>query len=79
MSNLPGLSDGQFHTLTNAVVVGIEKYEANARELRAYAEHPIGPNAIVSKEGAIMLAEQFDAQATEARELLDFIMEANDG
>lgn len=68
----------QEHTLVNALLVAAEKFEQNARELRAYADQPIGDHAIVTASGAHMLAEQFDVQAKDTRELLDQILDEDD-
>lgn len=70
------------NTLTHGLVIAIERFEENAKELRAEALKiaaalaftPVDPDRImVWPNGCIGLAEEFERQVEETRALLDVI------
>jgi hypothetical protein len=79
------LTDGQQSSLSNALLVAAEKYEANAQYFRAIkpqlekaeADNP-DRFSFIHSSACDGMAEQFDRQAIEARKLMELVDEAED-
>ncbi|WP_062227627.1 hypothetical protein [Aureimonas frigidaquae] len=83
--NIPFADDGANHlttddtaTLQSALLIAAEKFEENAKAFRRYLPAP-DEHAVmnIDRTTAMRLAEQFDKQANEARDLLDAIHQGN--
>jgi hypothetical protein len=79
------LTDGQQSSISNALLVAAEKYEANAkyfRELKPQLEKQEADNpermSLVHSSICDSMADQFDRQAIEARKLMELVDEAED-
>jgi hypothetical protein len=68
------LSSDKKSLLLNALTVAAEKFDKNAEAFREVAE--TGGNPMVSVKGALHLAQEFDRQAKETRELWQEAMDA---
>ncbi len=67
------LSEDQRNTIAHGLRIAVERFEENARELRAGIVRALSPRLPSTREVEHRLAEQFDRQATEARAMADLI------
>ena len=63
------------HTLINALRTARNTYADHAIELRKLAKQPAAPNALITPDGARMMAEQFEQQVKDVDQLIEGMVE----